>query len=188
MSEPASADDLPALLSRVEAGDEAALTLLLQRYEPRLRTAARVLLGPLLRPHLDTIDLVQSVHGVLLPGLRAGQYHFAEPEQLVALALTVLRRKVATRWRKLKPEQAAAALAAEPHADDDPARAAQVRDSLEYLLSRLAEPERQLLELRLDGLSPAEIAARLGCDAHVLRARLSKLRQKLCDAGGPEWI
>lgn len=189
MSDP---DDLAALLARVEAGDEAALTRLLERYEPRLRTAARVLLGPQLRPHLDTIDLVQSVHRVLLPGLRAGTYEFAEPEQLVALALTVLRRKVATRWRQLKPEQAAAALAeaaepASPNADD-PARAAAVRDSLEHLLSRLSEPDRQLLELRLDGLGPADMAARLGCDAHVLRARLSKLRQKLLDAGGPEWI
>ena len=58
------------LLSRVQQGDEAALAELLQAYEPRLRTTARVLLGPLLRPHLDTVDLVQSVHRVLLPGLR----------------------------------------------------------------------------------------------------------------------
>jgi len=191
MTEPEAADDLPALLARVQAGDEAALMLLLQRYEPRLRTAARVLLGPLLRPHLDSLDLVQSVHRILVPGLREGKFDFAGPEQLVAMALTVLRRKVAHSWRKLKSNESLdvdAAPLATDHADDDPARSAQARDGLEHLLSRVSEDERQLLELRLEGLSSTEIAARLGCDAHVLRARLSRLRQRLRDAGGPEWV
>src|SRR5207245_7581209 len=52
---------LAALLERVRAGDEPALTELIQHYEPRLRTAAHVLLGPLLRPSMDSVDLVQSV-------------------------------------------------------------------------------------------------------------------------------
>ena len=65
---------LAALLDRVRAGDEPALTELIQHYEPRLRTAAHVLLGPLLRPSMDSVDLVQSVHRVLLPGLREGKF------------------------------------------------------------------------------------------------------------------
>jgi RNA polymerase sigma-70 factor (ECF subfamily) len=180
------ANDLARLLQRVEAGDEPALQELLERYEPRLRTAARVLLGPLLRPHLDTIDLVQSVHRSLLPGLREGKYHFEAPEDLVALALTILRRKVASNWRKVKVGQEAETPAKE--APDDPAQAAQLRDSLEHLLSRLMDSERQLIELRLEGLGTADIARRLNEDAHVLRARLSKLRQKLANAGGPDWF
>src|SRR5437868_2367218 len=60
-------DDLDAFADAIRAGDDAALTRLLQQYEPRLRTAARVLLGPWLRPHLDSLDLVQSVHRELLP-------------------------------------------------------------------------------------------------------------------------
>src|SRR5437868_10786010 len=54
-----SSEHLTQLLDRVRSGDEAALTQLLQQYEPRLRTAARVLLGPLLRPSMDSVDLVQ---------------------------------------------------------------------------------------------------------------------------------
>ncbi|MBY0523863.1 MAG: sigma-70 family RNA polymerase sigma factor [Gemmataceae bacterium] len=181
-------DNLPALLARIETGDEAALMDLLQRYEPRLRTAARVLLGPLLRPHLDTIDLVQSVHRVLVPGLRAGDYHFADPDQVVALALTVLRRKVAANWRKVKSEQPGDVPELASPGASDPALTAQLRDGLEQVLSHLTEAERQLVELRLDGLAPADMAAHLGCDAHVLRSRLSKLRQKLYDAGAPEWF
>src|SRR5207244_1495247 len=86
---------LAALLDRVRAGDEPALTELIQHYEPRLRTAAHVLLGPLLRPSMDSVDLVQSVHRVLLPGLREGKFDLSSPEQVLALALTIIRRKVA---------------------------------------------------------------------------------------------
>ena len=190
-------DDLPSLLARVQTGDDAALGLLLQHYEPRLRTAARVLLGPLLRPHLDSIDLVQSVHRMLLPALRDGRYALDDPEQLIALALTMLRRKVATNWRRVKNGQDFQSLLGpddldpqvpSDHPDDDPARTAQMRDGLEHLLSRLSEADRQLLELRLAGLGSVDIAQKLGVDPHVLRARLSKLRQKLVAAGGPDFV
>src|SRR6516225_5188229 len=92
MGLPEPPDELGALLDGVRAGDEEALTQLLQKYEPRLRTAARVLLGPWLRPHLDSLDLIQSVHRELLPGLRQGKYDLGSTQQLLALALTVVRR------------------------------------------------------------------------------------------------
>src|SRR5690348_4987095 len=85
---------LADLLRQATAGDSAALAELLQRYERRVRLAARSLLRPPLRNVLDSFDLVQSVHRALLPGLRDGRYAFADEEQLVALAVTVLRHKV----------------------------------------------------------------------------------------------
>ena len=194
MSQSDPAAELSALLERVQDGDESALLVLLQHYEPRLRTAARVLLGPLLRPHLDSLDLVQSVHRILLPGLREGKYDFADPEQLIGLALTVLRRKVANNWRKQKPyrplgpDDAAGPQLPSSHPGDDPERAAQGRDVLEHLRSLVSGAERELLELRLQGLGAVEIAARLGCAPHVLRARLRRLRQKLRAAGAGEWV
>ncbi|MCU0872396.1 MAG: helix-turn-helix domain-containing protein [Pirellulaceae bacterium] len=60
--------DLPALLARVRAGDEDALVQLLRGYEHRIRAAARVMLSDLLRPYLDSLDVVQSVYCALLPG------------------------------------------------------------------------------------------------------------------------
>jgi RNA polymerase sigma-70 factor (ECF subfamily) len=193
MAESAVPDDLESLLGRVQAGDDAALAELLQRYEVRLRTAARVLLGPLLRPHLDSLDLVQSVHRVLLPGLRAGQYELTDPEQLVSLAVTVLRRKVADSWRKLQTHQKWAAQSSEAalatqRPDDDPARLAQFRDSLEKLFAQVNEADRRLLELYLVGWGSADIGAKVGYSDHVVRARLSKLRLKLAELGGPDWF
>jgi RNA polymerase sigma-70 factor (ECF subfamily) len=186
-------DDLPALLARVRGGDEAALAELLRRYEPRILTAARVLLGPLLRPHLDTLDLVQSVHRTLLPGLRDGRYDLADGDGLVALALTVIRRKVADTWRRAKRRGEAPVGDAgwDSLSDDsapDPAEAAQAGDAVRRVLAELDGPERRLVELRLAGLGTSEIAAKLGCDAHALRARLSRLRRRLREAGGEEWL
>jgi RNA polymerase sigma-70 factor (ECF subfamily) len=185
-------------LARVRAGEESALTQLLQQYEPRLRIAARVLLGPLLRPHLDSLDLIQSVHRVLLPGLRQGKYDVSCPEKLLALALTVIRRKVAKSWRRLQREQSFPAggsgtcSAAElipsrcPH--DDPARAALLKDSVQHVLSGLSGTDRRLVELRLQGYSTGEIARKLNADAHALRARLSRLRQRVRKQGCEEWL
>ena len=183
-------EPLQPVLARIREGDEAALTELLQRYEPRLRTAAKVLLGPLLRPQLDSLDLVQSVHRVLLPVLREGKYDLASPDQLLALAVTIVRRKVARNWRRLQREQTLLAQTRDngTPAADDPSQIAQARDALQYLLKQLGEDEQRLVELRLEGYSTVEIAGKLNCDAHALRARLSRLRQRLRKIGYFEWV
>jgi RNA polymerase sigma factor (sigma-70 family) len=181
-------EPLQPVLARIREGDEAALTELLQRYEPRLRTAAKVLLGPLLRPQLDSLDLVQSVHRVLLPVLRDGKYDLASPDQLLALAVTIVRRKVARNWRRLQREQTLAQHRDNGSTADDPAQIAQARDALQYLLKQLGEDEQRLVELRLEGYSTVEIARKLNCDAHALRARLSRLRQRLRKLGYFEWV
>jgi RNA polymerase sigma-70 factor (ECF subfamily) len=58
------------LLARARRQDPAALAELVQRYESRVRMVARVLLGPALRPYLDSLDLVQSVHRSLMLGIQ----------------------------------------------------------------------------------------------------------------------
>src|SRR5271167_2742394 len=95
-------EDLSALLERIRGRDETALAELLQRYEAQLRLAARVLLGPGLRAQLDSLDLVQSVHRVLLPGLREGKYDISSLDKLLALARTIVRRKVFHSWRRIQ--------------------------------------------------------------------------------------
>jgi len=183
-------EEFAALLARVRAGDEAALAELLAQYEPQLRATARVHLGPLLRPHLDTADLVQSVHRVLLPCLRQGKYDLTSPAALLALALTLVRRKIADNWRRLKREHpadleadATEALLVSADPGDDPVRSALLNDTIAHTLESLDDEDRRLIELRLLGHSTAEIARKLQCDPHLLRARLGRLRQRLRDGG-----
>src|SRR5688572_13426990 len=81
----------PELLARARAGDAEALTELVRTYESEVRVYARVLLGPALRPHLDSLDVVQSVHRSLMFGLRQGKFDLSTPQNLIAFALTMVR-------------------------------------------------------------------------------------------------
>jgi RNA polymerase sigma factor (sigma-70 family) len=101
-----------------------------------------------------------------------------------------VRRKVARHWRRLRRQQRLSAGAAAdfdlPHllctlsrSQDDPAQAAQFRDQVAHLCRNLKDPERRLLELRLQGYSPSETAAELGISAVAFRVRLTRLRQRL---------
>src|SRR3954453_8424579 len=99
------APSFAVLLSRARRGDAVAVSELCRQYEPRLRVVARVLLGPALRPVLDSMDLVQSVHRSLIVGMREEKFNISTPENLIALALTLLRRKVARQWRRMQRQR-----------------------------------------------------------------------------------
>jgi RNA polymerase sigma-70 factor (ECF subfamily) len=190
---PDASSDFATLLTQARAGDRAALDLLAREYEPKLRLVARVLLGPALRPYLDSMDLVQSVHRSLLLGLRNQKFAFEKPDDVLALALTLVRRKAARHWRRLQRQQRLSSAGDTPvlaevlttlgRAHDDPAAAAQFRDQVDQLCANLNQAERRLLELRLQGHSPAECAAELELSAVAFRVRLTRLRQRLRESG-----
>ncbi|MBI3465970.1 MAG: sigma-70 family RNA polymerase sigma factor [Planctomycetes bacterium] len=201
MSAPETSHGFPHLLARARSGDAEAMTELVRMYEPEVRIVARVLLGPALRPHLDSLDLVQSVHRSLIVGLRQDRFDISTPENLVALALTMVRRKVARKWRHDRRQQRlsrhgdapgedlARTLATLSSGETDPASAAALNDAISQLCESLSGPERRLMELRLSGCSTAEAARELGADVDVLRAQLSRLRQRLRAAGVlNEWL
>jgi RNA polymerase sigma-70 factor (ECF subfamily) len=196
----ASADDFSALLFAVSRGDQQAAARLSQQYESKVRIVARVLLGPALRPYLDSIDMVQSVHRSLLMGLRHDKFDISSPEKLIALATTMVRRKVARQWRHLRRQQRlengnqdsanlAHTLSSLSSTETDPARAAQFNEQVEHLCSRLDPVERRILELRSEGYSTAEIAEQLSLKAVTLRVRMTRLRERLLANGlVHEWL
>ena len=67
------------LLERTRQGDKEALAEIARTYESEVRIMARVRLGPALRPYLDSMDLVQSVHRSLLIGLVRTSSTFPAP-------------------------------------------------------------------------------------------------------------
>jgi RNA polymerase sigma-70 factor (ECF subfamily) len=186
------------LLARARSGDEAALGELARRYEPEVRAVARVRVGPALRPYLDTADLVQSVHRSLMVGLRQNRFAFAGPEQLIALAVTIVRRKAARHWQKVQRQQRLTGSDSTPlpelllnlsAANADPARQMEARDAVARMCEGLDTTDRQLVELSLQGYRTVEIARLLGQNADVLRVRMSRLRARLRAAGlGEEWL
>jgi RNA polymerase sigma factor (sigma-70 family) len=191
---------IPALIARIREGDEQALADLLRLYEPKIRLTARYLLRPVLRRYLDSIDVSQSVQFHLMDGLRRGSLNLHDPETFVALAVTLVRRKVAQHWRHLQREHllrfggpegqgSGEVPVATPGGPGDPAQTAEQSEELERLWQVLDPTERRLLELRLQGHSTEEAAAQMGCAANVLRVRLSRLRKRLREQGyQAEWI
>jgi RNA polymerase sigma-70 factor (ECF subfamily) len=189
--------NFPALLQAARAGDETALAELIRLYEPQLRVVARSRLGPALRPYLDSGDLVQSVHRSLMVGLRENKFDISTPNNLIALAMTLVQRKVARHWRHLQRQRR---LESDPSADllpnlallgghDDPAKAAEFNDQLRRVYNAFDAHERRVLQLRLDGYTIAEVARSMGVDPHLLRVRLGRLRQRLRETGVlTEWL
>jgi RNA polymerase sigma-70 factor (ECF subfamily) len=187
-------DPFRELLDRARQGDQDALGDLVRRYEPEVRMVARLRLGSALRPHLDSIDLVQSVHHSLMVGLRQNRFEISTPQQLVALALTIVRRKAARAWQRLKRQQRlsdsgggdgtlARTLLDLASPEQDPAAAAQYRDAVEGVCRSLDLVEKQLLEMHLEGYRTVEIAEQLNLNADVLRVKLSRLRARLRSQG-----
>jgi len=186
--------DYERLIDRARDGDDDAVNAIVTRYEPEIRRSVRAFLGPLLRPYVDSTDIAQSIYMTLLAGLRESKFDLGSPEKLVALATRMAKLRVADHWRKIKRRDkllherveagdlsTLVASATEPA--DDPARIVAHLDQVEHALSGLEDLDRRALELRLLGHSTAEAAAALGMQANVLRARLSRLRQRLRDEG-----
>ncbi len=63
---PPNSDDFADLIERTKQGDRQATAQLVTHYEVELLAFSRVHLGALLRPYLDSVDLVQSVHRSVL--------------------------------------------------------------------------------------------------------------------------
>src|SRR5262245_21063060 len=195
----APAEDFAVLLDRAARGDEAAARTVVARYENIIRRAARGRLGPAMRPCLDSMDVVQSVHRSLLIGLRFDKFQITHPEQLIALALKMVQRKVARQWLKLRrhpvtetalaTDSAVRPLDAVPGREADPAEGVAAGEQVRRVLATLPLADRRLVELRLEGRTTAEAARHLGVDPVTLRVRLARLRQRLHAAGvTEEWL
>ena len=187
------------LLELASQGQSAALQELCEKYERQVRIVARVLLGPQLRPHLDTTDVMQSVHRSMLIGLRDHKFDISSPQNLVALACTIVRRKVARKWRTHRRqtrwdnpssgEGLFQTLSSLSNHEDDPSKAAEYKDSVAKLYGDLSKIERLMLERRLEGFTTGEVAAELGIAPVAIRVRWSRLRKRLETAGiFADWI
>lgn len=195
MLEPAQFD---ALILAAKSGDRSALSRLVEEFEPEIRMIARRRLGKELRPFLDSVDLVQSVHRSLLVGLRGDRFDLSTPASLLALSATIIQRKVAKQWRKLQrqkrmetedPRSITEVLMSLQADVDDTAKQSQIRDAVERILAEVDPVEKKLIEMRLLGYTTAEVAQALELDSDVLRVRLSRLRKRLKERGLlNEWL
>jgi RNA polymerase sigma-70 factor (ECF subfamily) len=179
------ADELSfqALLESVRAGDDEAAAELLRRYAPVLRRIINVrLLDARLRGRVDASDICQSVLASFFVRVSLGQYELNSGEDLLKLLATMARNKVIdnARRRELEGNQdrripvAELPASAVRAADASPSQQVAFRELVSEARRRLSSEERQLLELRQQGLDWAAIAAQVGGTPEALRKRLSR--------------
>lgn len=187
-------EEFSELLQRAARGDSEAQHAICRQYERQVRIVARVLLGPQLRSHLDSTDVMQSVHHSLLMGIKYDRFDIASPAKLVALACTLARRKVARKWRLHRrqvrhgppagdSDYLCNTLSAIANRPIGPVEAAEFNDLLGRLCESMNVMERKMLEMRLDGYTNGEVAATLGIHPAAIRVRWTRLKQRLEAAG-----
>jgi RNA polymerase sigma-70 factor, ECF subfamily len=186
-------DSFQELMQRLRGGDEAAATILFQRFARRLIGLARHQLDQRFRGKLDAEDVVQSVFKSFFPRFADGCFELDGWEGLWALLTVITLRKCGRQveyFRALRrdvrreaalppfreqSEAAFGAVAREPTA----AEAAVLAETLEQLMHGLGERERTILELRLQGYTVPEISERVGRSEYTIHWVLKRVRKRL---------
>ncbi len=180
--------DFQELIRRVRAGDEAAATELVRSYEPAIRRAVRIRLADSrLARAFDSMDICQSVMASFFVRAALGQYELNAPDQLLRLLATMARHKLADQVDReqaecrdnRRVEEGSAETREVMTAASSPSQQVAARELLQEVRRRLSPEERQLLELRYQGLDWSAIAAQVGGSAEALRKRLARATDRV---------
>jgi RNA polymerase sigma-70 factor, ECF subfamily len=177
-----------ALVDLWRAGDEAAARKLFDTYAERLVNVARRRLSQRLAARVDPEDIVQSVFRTFFLRARKGQFSIHDQDDLCKLLMRItvhktLRQvafhKAGKRNLELEmnqgpepQERLQELLGREPTSEE----AVAFIDQLEHFLSRFPVKDRQILEMRLQGYSNEEIAAKLGTYDRKIRRVIERIR------------
>jgi RNA polymerase sigma-70 factor (ECF subfamily) len=176
-------NDFCGLVRRVRAGDEQAAADLVKRYEPALRRAVRLRLrDSRLRRVLDSMDVCQSVFCNFFVRVAAGQFQLDRPEQLLQLLTAMARNNVINLALYHQAERRDCRRVVADGIEEEtvlspsstPSGQVAAQELLQEAQRRLSLDERQLLELRQQGLEWSEVAAELGGSPEGLRKQLTR--------------
>jgi RNA polymerase sigma-70 factor (ECF subfamily) len=192
---------LEQLLEQLNNGDYTAAEQIFVAYESYLRLIVRRQISAALRAKFDSVDIVQSVWVDLLAGFREAGWRFSDPAQLRAFLIRTTRNRFIDRLRQhqhsLDREQPLENLAEGGglHSPDAaPSEEAQAREVWARLLKLCPPDHRDLLRLKQQGFTLAEIAERTGLHPGSVRRILSELARRFArqamtsdaDEAGPE--
>lgn len=178
-----SASSFEEQVRLLRSGDNEAIGVFVEKYEPYIRRTIRFRLHRSeLQPAADSVDVCQSVLGSVLLRLVAGEYELHNENDLRNLLLAVANKKFLmlarhesagkrdrgrTKYLSDMPERAQT----QAH---DPSQPLICQELLAQIAARLSPHESKLLRLRRKGFSWSEIARQLEDDPTVLRQRLSR--------------
>ena len=186
-----SVEAYDSLLEQLGNGDAEAAERVFRDYEPYLRMIVRRRLTPSLRSKFDSIDIVQSVWTNILVDFHEEGWQFQDRNHLRAfLARSTYNRFIdhcRRHRRELQLEQSPGGDGSFDWPDSSEPRGSEVvqADDVWDLLMKVCNPNhRELLELKRQGASLAEIAAKTGMHPSSVRRILYDLARRMAAAEG----
>jgi RNA polymerase sigma-70 factor (ECF subfamily) len=190
MSDATAPEPLDALLDKLAQGDEEAARQAFLTYEPYLRLVVRRHLSGRCRAKFDSMDIVQSVWADLLEGFRRGGWRFRDVHHLRAFLVKATRNRFLNRVRRhrraLECEQSLEEtdpLQLPSARQAQPGEVAEADDLWDRLLMFCPPAHRELLQLKRQGLSLAELAARTGLHESSIRRIFYTLARRFAEQG-----
>jgi RNA polymerase sigma-70 factor (ECF subfamily) len=183
---------LGELLDRLARGETEAAAQVFVTYAPYLRKVIRRQLPAQLRPKLDSSDVLQSAWRDVLEGLRDSNWKFENPAQLQAFLVRVMRNRCIDRYRQFRQPMEREKQLADVPSDSlppcsrpDPGAVAQANELWDRMLELCPPEHREVLRLKREGASAADIAARTGLHEGSIRRLLRQLASRLAAESAP---
>jgi RNA polymerase sigma factor (sigma-70 family) len=187
-------DPVANWLRRWCAGDQQGAELLFARYAARLTQVAEQHLSRRVAAREGGEDVVQSVFRTFFRRSAEGQFQIDTSAQLWRLLVKITVQKVRTRGRYHAAQKRSAAAEVVPEDDSwvadaldrepDPATAAELVDLMEAMLQGVPPLYCRVLELRLQGMVPADVARELNISRNTVYRALDLFKQRLIECGG----
>jgi RNA polymerase sigma-70 factor (ECF subfamily) len=183
-----SATSLDTLLEKLNTGESEAAERVFRDYEPVLRAMVRRRLTPRLRSKFDSMDVVQTVWADVFRDFREREVEFADRSRLRAFLARVTYRHFVNHCRRHssqleheQPLQDGQSINVERSDAPRPSQVAEAEELWRTLREMCPPSHIDVLELKRQGLSPAEIAGRTGLHEGSVRRILYDLAKRLAD-------
>jgi RNA polymerase sigma factor (sigma-70 family) len=173
---------------RIRAGDDQAAEELVNRFESLIRREVRLRIsGSQVNRAFDSLDVTQSVLANFFARAATGQFELEHPDQLARLLVTMARNKLVSRVRSERRQiRDIRRVTVEPDALDrvadkqpSPSEIVARRELLDRLRTLLSDEERQIVDLRNQGLGWEEVATKLGGSGQARRMQMSRGIERL---------
>jgi RNA polymerase sigma factor (sigma-70 family) len=182
--EPGFAD----FVRRIRAGDDQAAQELVNRFESLIRREVRLRInGSHVNRAFDSLDVSQSVLANFFVRAANGQFELEHVDQLVRLLVTMARNKLVSRVRSERRQiRDIRRVTRHPDALDrvadeqpSPSEIVARKEILERVRTLLSDEERQIIDLRNQGLGWDEVATQLGGSGQARRMQMSRRIDRL---------